>query len=468
MEVGVDVDVDKADGSENENENESETEKKQNLVIILQWRIRSMFHLCRFNDAKLFIERMNLTCTKFCNGQVPTWIPLSLILQSMECVTFYYQKKAKAENNINNNSNSNSNNSVEEGEEKEECKGIDEILDEFYNLRRRIFVAVQNSNENDGGNLIFNDNDNDNGNDNGNRETTWKNLLQLDIILSNILTRNQEWRLALLTLENIIGYAEDVAAFVARKTFILGKSGSSSVSIRNATHIMNKSILIEMFSRQGRVLLQAGALPAAATVFERAHDEFQELESSGILEKVARKGSSSTSSTSTNTRVGNDWLSEQKIVKNIPTQILLNEGLLHFAHMDYDLAEIKFNNAIQIQRKEQGEELNLDEEGRRDLQNTQLIDRMVDTEGDLLVPCLNNFALCALYTCRMREAITLMEALIREDPTRYLTHCIVFNLCTLYELGWDNTMSDKKKQVLQLVAKRFSLHDIGAESFRLN
>jgi len=332
---------------------------------------------------------------------------------------------------------------------KEDCKDVDDILDEFYNLRRKIAVQEQNNND-------------------GNNSEIWKDLLQLDIILSNILTRNQEWRLALVTMENIIEYSEKVSTVVVRKAFTVGGSGisssSSSVSIRNAVHVVSKSILIEMFSRQGRVLLQAGALPAAATVFERAHDEFQALKSSGILDKVTKKGTSSSSSGGG----GNHLLSKQNIVKNIPTQILVNEGLLHFAHMDYDLAEIKFNNAIQIQRKDQGEELNLQEGGHYNFQNSLLLDSIIDSEGDLLVPCLNNFALCALYTCRMREAITLMEALIREDPTRYLTHCIVFNLCTLYELGWDNAMSDKKKQVLQLVAKRFSLHDIGAESFRLN
>lgn len=129
--------------------------------------------------------------------------------------------------------------------------------------------------------------------------------------------------------------------------------------------------------------------------------------------------------------------------------------------MDYDLAEVKFNKAIKLQRVLKGQETPSDPE------ITSISDTIIETEGDLLVPCINNFALCALYTCRMREAVVLMEMLIREDPTRYLTHCIVFNLCTLYELGWDSTMSERKKRVLQMVAKRFSLHDVGAESFRL-
>eukprot|EP00541_Cyclophora_tenuis_P018803 CAMPEP_0116576136 /NCGR_PEP_ID=MMETSP0397-20121206/20346_1 /TAXON_ID=216820 /ORGANISM="Cyclophora tenuis, Strain ECT3854" /LENGTH=78 /DNA_ID=CAMNT_0004105107 /DNA_START=244 /DNA_END=480 /DNA_ORIENTATION=- len=76
-------------------------------------------------------------------------------------------------------------------------------------------------------------------------------------------------------------------------------------------------------------------------------------------------------------------------------------------------------------------------------------------------------ALSALYTCRMREAVRMMESVVREDPTAYLTERLAFNLCTLYELGADTAASARKKRVLQLVAKRFYLHDIGPESFRL-
>jgi hypothetical protein len=38
---------------------------------------------------------------------------------------------------------------------------------------------------------------------------------------------------------------------------------------------------------------------------------------------------------------------------------------------------------------------------------------------------------------------------------------------TLYELSSDAATSTRKKRVLQVIAKRFFLHDIGAECFRL-
>ena len=74
-------------------------------------------------------------------------------------------------------------------------------------------------------------------------------------------------------------------------------------------------------------------------------------------------------------------------------------------------------------------------------------------EEELLIPALNNMALCALYTCKMNTAVEMLEGLVRENPTRYLTECTVFNLCTLYELGSDNAVSERKKEKSFAVAR---------------
>ena len=60
-----------------------------------------------------------------------------------------------------------------------------------------------------------------------------------------------------------------------------------------------------------------------------------------------------------------------------------------------------------------------------------------------------------------------MEELIREDPMSDLTEGMAFNVCTLYELGSDGDECTRRKKVLQRVAKRFFLHHVGVESFRL-
>ena len=405
---------------------------QKDVIHILQWRIRSMLHLHRFHDMKKCIEKMNLTYTKYCNNDIPSWVPLKIILHAMECMVSY--------NAYEHERNKQTINKSEEEEAMTTVKSDDETLDEFYTLRNKVLHQ----------------------DDTNKRTDKWIDVLEIDIIMSNILTQKSQWRLALVTLDGIIGYSNDVASCLAKK--ICSDQDSTGVIqsglLQNTTFIIRKAISIETYSRQGRILLQAGALPAAATIFERAHDEYQELEQSNIVAKVI--GIDDDSFKLVNLPTKGHILCGQNISMNIPTQILINEGLLHFAHQDYDLAEIKFSKAIQLQ-------LNL-REGQSDVDflRGQLIDTMMDTEGDLLIPCLNNFALCTLYTCRMRDAVAIMESLIKQDPTNYLNHCIVFNLCTLYELGWDNATSDTKKRVLQSIATRFSLHDIRSESFRLS
>ena len=53
--------------------------------------------------------------------------------------------------------------------------------------------------------------------------------------------------------------------------------------------------------------------------------------------------------------------------------------------------------------------------------------------------------------------------------SRLWTELILASLCpsTLYELQCDSAVAARKKRVLQLLAKRFTLQDIAAECFRL-
>ncbi|OEU20345.1 hypothetical protein FRACYDRAFT_236419 [Fragilariopsis cylindrus CCMP1102] len=67
----------------------------------------------------------------------------------------------------------------------------------------------------------------------------------------------------------------------------------------------------------------------------------------------------------------------------------------------------------------------------------------------------------------LKDAVVSLEGLVRDDPAAFLTERVAFNLCTLYELGADSTVATRNKRVLQLIAKRFFLHDIGPESFRV-
>ncbi len=450
---------DSAAGGENNNENVNENEEEiriqKETVKIIHWRIRSFMYLRRYSELKREVTRMRLHQHSNANmDKLPKWVPLSLILEGIESLEFYSaQSKSSAGTSVTAASSSSAtpssvtdDDTAGAGTEDDDYEDdLDDILDTLYTIRTNIQAAINESTSSQSGSSETTSSARARS---SSRTYDWHALLKLDLVLSNVLTRREEWRLALKSLDDIFLYVEHAVKSWVAKNGNMHTSSSSSSSEKEVEWLI-KAVKVEIYSRQGKILLQVGALPAAATIFERAHDEYQDMGMGDY--SIVRKSTS---------------ISSETFVKNVPTQILLNEGLLHFAHMDYDLAETKFTTAIDMLRNEkEGDDTNTTSMSQRELYD---FDALIDTEGDLIVPCLNNLALCALYTCRMREAVDLMEGLVRENPSRYLTQSMAFNLCTLHELGADNTTSDKKKRVLQLIAKRFSLHDIGNESFRLN
>lgn len=83
---------------------------------------------------------------------------------------------------------------------------------------------------------------------------------------------------------------------------------------------------------------------------------------------------------------------------------------------------------------------------------------------------LNNFAICSLYLKRNISAINKIEELITEDPVRFMTDAVVFNLCTMYDLSFAPDASSAKKKALQKLATRYGINDpiLHWRSFRLN
>jgi hypothetical protein len=357
------------------------------VLLIVHWRLRAFLFQRKYRELKMEVIRLKLFPSN--SSTRPHWVPLSLVLEGMASMVHAIGIES----------------------EENEQYGFDNIVDEFYTLRTTLCDK--------------------------------SDLFQLDVVLSNLLMQREEWRLALMTLDNMLEYAQDAVVAWMEK-----KKSTDKNQVQGSAEMLTKAIQIDIYSRQGKILLQTGCLPAAATVFERAHATYlsmnpEETDFDGA--KYTLLGGSS----------------DIILVQNVPTQILINEGLLHFAHVDYDLAEQKFKKAIEQQRLK--ERRGMGRISRRFL----LSDALMNSEDDLLVSCTNNLALCALYTCRMREAVSILESLIRENPTEYLTDCLVFNLCTLYELGHDNATSEKRKKILQSIAIRFTLHDIGIENFRL-
>jgi tetratricopeptide (TPR) repeat protein len=207
--------------------------------------------------------------------------------------------------------------------------------------------------------------------------------------------------------------------------------------------ILTKSYTCEILSRQGRTLLQAGALLEAADVFESAKALWSDVESAlNVVENLGE-------------------LENHDIVRLMPSQMEINEALFYFSKSHYDHALKSFAKAVELLRKDSRFSPRY---RTQDWVGPSIAQSL--SASTLYHESINNMALCNLYMCNMKEAVDLLEGLIREDPTAFLTERVTFNLCTLYELGSDNPTGLRKKKTLQLIAKRFFLHDIGPESFR--
>lgn len=277
-------------------------------------------------------------------------------------------------------------------------------------------------------------------------------IASLDNALSNIYIRRGEWRLALGSLDRIIDLTPEVVRAEVR-SFLTGNSSTTSIDAESeeiATSFLTKAYVCEILSRQGRIFLQVGALSESREVFDAATTLWtNNIESSTSLASIPLP----------------EEISNRNRTLRVVIQSLLeiNDGLFHFSKSDYDEALHSFSNAIDIFQK--------------DGSSFHSQYRTQDWVGPAIAGCqapslvyneaVNNTSLCNLYMCNMNEAIFALEVLVREDPTAFLTERVTFNLCTLYELGSDSAVATRKKRVLQIIAKRFFLHDVGPESFRV-
>jgi len=227
---------------------------------------------------------------------------------------------------------------------------------------------------------------------------------QVENALCNVCLTRKEWRMALGALERM-------------KTLI---------PLDDSKNNNNRRRSMELLSRQGRILLQAGALDGASTIFAQVVELKDDDDDDDPYSKAL---------------------------------LPVNEGLLHFSKSEFNEAMDSFVQAIKFLRPliYNQKEMMMDGD---DEDGTQ--------KNELYADTVNNMALAALYACRLEEALRLMESLVRENPTAFLTDRVAMNLCTLYELASDATQAARKKRVLAAVAKRFGLHDIRPECFRVN
>jgi len=271
-------------------------------------------------------------------------------------------------------------------------------------------------------------------------------LVCIDHTLCNAFQRQGEWRLALSALDNVLQNLSKATEQEINSRCLVQEGSKEYQWVKSN---LTGAYRCEVYSRQGRMMLQVGALKEASQLFQAATKEWTDTTAiassapGGISDETQQKI--------------NDFLN----ARHVMSTLLMNDGLLCFAHPDYDQAIPYFSKAIDLQRAATATKYQLEEW----IAGLDVVG--ADSNQTVLTDCCNNLALCSLYTCRMQEAVRIMESLIRDDPTSYLTEGLAFNLCTLYELGHEPAVSTHKKRVLQLIAKRFFLHDIGPESFRI-
>ncbi|KAL9179543.1 hypothetical protein ACHAXT_008833 [Thalassiosira profunda] len=263
----------------------------------------------------------------------------------------------------------------------------------------------------------------------------------IDNALVNAFVRKREWRLALKGLEDLLSGLDEGVAREVDSWCAGGNVGVEEQAKMKA--VIAAAAKVELLSRQMLILLQSGAIAAAET----------------IQKEVQRFASEAQPSVDA---------SESSLVRQVPIRLTTNEGLLLFARGKYTEAASSFRDALSRQRQLDPIVSSEIDPPRcptwKDLTSPTL---GFDADPSLTVECLNGLSLCLLYSGDMRSAVLELEGLIREDPRLYLTEGVAFNLCTLYELGSDGEECARRKRVLQRCAKRFYLHDVGAESFRL-
>jgi hypothetical protein len=287
----------------------------------------------------------------------------------------------------------------------------------------------------------------------------------IDNTLVNAHVRKREWRLALWSLDEMIG---GLGVGVTREVeWWCGRTGSGENAASDAERsrmgeVVAAAARVELLSRQLLVLLQSGAISAADAIQEdvRRHaTEFHSLVSypppqTPNMTALAR------------------MIKESALTRQVPVRRWINEGLLLFARNKYTEAATCFRDALYRQRQldpptVSSAALESHPAGCPTWKDLTSPTMGFDAEPSLTVECRNNLSLCHLYSGNMQLAVQELEGLIREDPCLYLTEAVAFNLCTLYELGLDGEECARKKQLLHRIAKRFHLHDVSIESFRL-
>ena len=383
---------------------------QRDLVAILHSYIRALIQLGRHHDLVLEMERWS-----FCHHNdrsAPDWIPWSLHIAAASALQFIPQPPNHAATR------SGSGGGEHDRDARaQQLQAHHASLDALWAIRSDILPQYEAT-----------------------------AVMQVENAIANVFTAMKEWRMVLLCYQRMM-MAEPLSIVAREEALRVIRRLQLSADADVVARAMEWTYRTELLSRQGRVLLQAGASDAAKEIFAQAARMFHETFDAS----------------------SKDILSDHAAVQLLPAQLTTNDGLYQFSLGQYDQATIHFQATVDYLRStETTTPAHVPPSQTMMMMDFDAIPLTTTSRENLYSECTNNLALAALYTCRLSDALQLLESLIQENVTAHLTPRVALNVCTLYELASEAAASARKKRVLQKVAQRFALHDIPAEHFRVN
>nr|CCA21402.1 conserved hypothetical protein [Albugo laibachii Nc14] len=185
---------------------------------------------------------------------------------------------------------------------------------------------------------------------------------------------------------------------------------------------------IAVLSRIGRIYMQLGDIESAEMVFQHVRH---------LSEKLP---------------------SHQN--QTLHAQVLMNKGLLLLSRDNVQEAIEIFSSILHL-------ELANGQTKNSQWSNEIVLDDLLLEQEDLICAAVNNYAICALYSCDVHGAVAMLEKMIRLSPVRFLNEVVVFNLSSLYDLIYDNANSTNRKEMLKRIADAYDLEHIDAAAFRI-
>ena len=129
----------------------------------------------------------------------------------------------------------------------------------------------------------------------------------------------------------------------------------------------------------------------------------------------------------------------------VASHVHLTRGLALYSITDYEEASKLFEELMTTHEKD--EAVSASDDG---------FASVIFGEEPLYSCAVNSYAICALQMKNISLSIRKLELLILKNPAR-MVDSIVFNLCTLYDLSSNATISAKKKKVIQQVATKYGV-----------